>query len=306
MKDKGKFIRQNILPTLAALIWGTAFAAQSVCAQYIPPFVFNALRGIIAFVFLFAFCLIVDGRKKKNGTQTDKTDWKKLILGGLVCGGLLAIASNLQQAGIAGSSAGKAGFITALYMVLVPVFGLFLKKKPSVQVWAGVLLAVAGLYLLCINGEFILESSDIYLLCCAVVFALQLLSTEYFGRFVDGVKLSCAQFLVVAILSGLLSLLTETVSLQGIMECIWPLLYVAVFSSGVAYTLQILSLKGTDTTVVTLLLSLESVFAVLAGAVFLGDRLSLREYLGCVLMLGAVILAQIPVKSLFKSKINND
>ena len=298
-------IRQNVLPLLAALIWGTAFVAQSVSADHIEPFTFNAARSAIAFVTLLLVCAAFSAVRKRRGGEEEaapKGSRKDLILGGLCCGVLLTIASNLQQAGLSDTSAGKAGFITALYVVLVPVFGIFFRRRASLQVWISVAIAVLGLYLLCITGSFTIAASDLYVLLCALVFALHILCVDHFAGRVDGVKLSCAQFLVMAVLSGAGALLFETPDPAELMACLWPLLYVGVFSSGVAYTLQILAQKDSDPTVVSILLSLESVFSVLAGAVILGDRLSPREYAGCVLMFAAVLLAQIPIGKKAKSK----
>lgn len=293
-----KFVRQNIMPVLAAMIWGTAFVAQSVCAPYVPPFAFNAIRSFIAFVLLIFISMAFDNAARRGKIQPVSTDRKSLVIGGVCTGTLLAIASNLQQAGLADTSAGKAGFITALYVVLVPVLGIFLKRRASGQVWVSVAIAVCGLYLLCLRkGEgFHLQTSDLYILLCAFFFACQIMSIDYFGDHVSGVKLSCVQFLVAGVISAVLSSLFETVIWQNVIDHIWPILYVAVFSSCVAYTLQILSQKGSDPTIVTLLLSLESVFSVVAGALILHDRLTGREYIGCVLMFVAVVLAQIPIK----------
>jgi len=295
---KNRYVRQIVFPLLAALIWGTAFVAQSVCAGLIPPFIFNALRSFVAVVVLVPAAAIFDAVGKKRGEEKPKTDWKALALGGLCCGAVLAAAANLQQAGIADTTAGKAGFITAFYVVLVPVFGIFLRRRVSLRVWISVLLAAGGLWLLCIKaGEtFTLEVSDIFLILCAVCYAFQIYFIDYFVRKVDGVKLACAQFLVAGVISLILSGLFETVDWGNVLTCIWPLLYVGVMSSGVAYTLQILAQKDSNPTVVTLLFSLESVFSVLAGAVILGDRLTGREYLGCALMFAAVLLAQIQWK----------
>ena len=295
---KKSFLRQNVLPVLAAMIWGSAFVAQSVCAPYVPPFAFNAIRALIAFVLLLGVAALFDRAARRRGKAPAATDRRALLRGGLCTGVFLAIASNLQQAGLADTAAGKAGFITALYVVLVPVLGIFLKRRASGRVWISVLIAVAGLYLLCIRaGEGLhLQTSDGYILLCAFFFACQIMSIDHFGAHVDGVRLSCTQFLVAGLISAALSLLFETVDWSAVLRCIWPILYVAVFSSCVAYTFQILAQQGSDPTVVTLLLSLESVFSVLAGAIILHDRLSGREYLGCVLMLAAVLLAQLPGK----------
>jgi len=215
-------------------------------------------------------------------------------LGGICCGVLLAVASNFQQLGIAETSAGKTAFITALYIVIVPIFGLFLKKKVQINVWIGVAMAVAGLYCLCIKGDFSIAVSDLYVVICAVVFALHILVIDHFTNLVDGVKLSCAQFAVVFIISGIGALIVEKPAIEPIIDCILPVIYVGVFSSGVAYTLQIIAQKGANPAVVTLLLSLESVFGVVAGAIILKETMSVKEYIGCALMFTAVIFAQLP------------
>lgn len=291
-------IRQNVFPLIAALIWGTAFVAQSVSAEYIGAFTFNALRGAIAFLTLILVSRAFTAADKRRGTAPPvKTKTKDLIIGGLCCGTLLTVASNLQQMGLSYTTAGKAGFITALYVVLVPVFGIFLKKRAKLQVWAGVMLAVAGLYLLCIKEDFTVGSGDALVMLCAVVFALHILCIDHFVRKVEGVRLSCVQFLVVAIWSGILMFIFEDPRLDLIMKCIGPILYVGIFSSAIAYTLQILAQRGSDPTVVCILLSLESVFSVVAGVLILGDSMSAREYVGCVIMFAAVILAQLPSRA---------
>ncbi len=289
-------VRQNVLPVLAALIWGTAFVAQSIGADYVGPFTFNAARSIIAFFFLLGLCGVLRLLEKKRGQAARKTSWKDLAVGGLCCGTALAVAANLQQKGIETTTSGKAGFITALYIVLVPIAGLLLKKRVGKSVWVGVVLAVAGLYCLCITEEFSIASGDFYLLGCAVCFTVQIMSVDHFVQKVDGVELSCAQFFVASVISAAGMFLTETPTVEALQSCIWPILYVGIFSSGVAYTLQILAQKDSNPTVVTLLLSLESVFATVAGALIMHDRMTAREYFGCVLMLLAVVLAQLPEK----------
>ena len=288
-------IRQNVLPVLAAFIWGTAFVAQSVGADYVEPFTFNAARSVIAFLFLLILCLV--RRKIQKGIVESATkSWKDLAIGGTCCGVALTVATNLQQKGLETTTSGKAGFITALYIVIVPIISIFLKKKAPRTIWLSVILAVAGLYCLCITEEFTITSGDFYILLCAFCFSAHILVIDYFTQKVDGVELSCVQFLVVTVLSCVGMLATETPTLEALRMCVLPLLYVGIFSSGVAYTLQILAQKDSNPTVVSLLLSLESVFATLAGAVLLHDRMSGKEYLGCVLMLIAVILAQLPEK----------
>ena len=300
---KNSFVRQVLFPLAAAFIWGTAFVAQSICARHLPPFAVNALRSLIAVIVLLPVCRIFDGAKQRRGAAR-KTDFRRLAIGALVCGVFLAFGTNLQQAGLADTSAGKAGFITAFYVVLVPVFGIFLRKPVGARIWVSVVLVAVGLWLLCIKaGErFVLERSDSFLILCAVFYALQVLAVDRYAQEVDGIRLSIGQFLVAGIISAILSVCFERTgwSLDGLRQCVLPLLYIGVMSSGVGYTLQILSQQGGNATLVSLIFSLESVFSVLAGAVVLGDHLSGREYLGCGVMFAGVILAQIPLESLRK------
>ena len=294
---KKKLLKQNLMPLLAALIWGTAFVAQSVCADIVPPFAFNAIRSLIAAAVLLPVARAFDRAELRRGRTPAPSNRKHLWIGGVLCGVFLAAAANLQQAAMADTTAGKAGFITALYTVLVPVLGVFLRKRTPLKTWISVAIAVAGLWLLCFRAGTKLElrTADAYLLLCAFFFAVQIHVIDYFSDDVDGIRLSCVQFLTTGLISAALSAVFETVSWSGVLGCVWPILYCALFSSYIAYTLQILSLKDADEpTIPSLLFSLESVFSVLAGAVILGDRLSGREYLGCALMFAAVILAQLP------------
>ena len=290
-------MRQVVFPILAAFIWGTAFVAQDLCADSIGAFAFNATRYFIAVLALLVVILISDKVKKNKPTltaQEKKAANKQLWLGGLCCGAALAIASNFQQAGlVAGTDAGKAGFITALYVVLVPVFGLFFKRKVSLPTWIAVVLSVVALYLLCIKGDFSLAPGDLLVLVCAVCFAVHILVIDHFTAYCDGVKLSCLQFLFAGIISTICMFIFEDVDFAAILSCALPLLYVGIFSCGVGYTLQILAQKDSNPTVVTILLSLESVFAVIAGAIILKKQMTVREYIGCAIMFAAVILAQI-------------
>ena len=269
-------MRQVVFPILAAFIWGTAFVAQDLCADSIGAFAFNATRYFIAVLALLVVILISDKVKKNKPTLTAQE--KKAAnkqLGGLCCGAALAIASNFQQAGlVAGTDAGKAGFITALYVVLVPVFGLFFKRKVSLPTWIAVVLSVVALYLLCIKGDFSLAPGDLLVLVCAVCFAVHILVIDHFTAYCDGVKLSCLQFLFAGIISTICMFIFEDVDFAAILSCALPLLYVGVFSCGVGYTLQ-------------------SVFAVIAGAIILKQQMTVREYIGCAIMFAAVILAQI-------------
>ena len=290
-------IRQNVFPVLAAFIWGTAFVAQSVGADYVEPFTFNAARSGIAFLFLLVLCALLRRRRKQDFAGEAKavpSARRDLAIAGICCGAALTVASFPQQKGLETTTSGKAGFITALYIVIVPIVGVFMKKKAPRTIWISVAMAVAGLYCLCITEDFTITSGDFYILLCAFCFSAHILVIDYFTQRVDGVELSCVQFLVVTVLSCVGMLAAESPSLAALRVCLWPILYVGIFSSGVAYTLQILAQKDSNPTVVSLLLSLESVFATLAGAVLLHDRMSGKEYFGCVLMLAAVVLAQLP------------
>ena len=284
-------IRQVVFPILAALIWGTAFVAQDVCADTIGTFTFNAVRYFIAVLALLVLIAVLNATRKDRPQPTEaekRAGRKQLWLGGFCCG--------TAQAGIAaGTDAGKAGFLTALYVVLVPVFGLFFKRKVSLPVWVAVALSVVSLYLLCIKGSFRLAAGDLLVLVCAVCFAVHILVIDHFGATCDGVKLSCVQFLFAALWSAVCIPFFEHVDAAALLSCALPLLYVGVFSCGVGYTLQILAQKDSNPTVVTILLSLESVFAVIAGAIILHQSMTPREYLGCALMFLAVVLAQIPL-----------
>ena len=288
--QKKSFVRQNIFPVITALIWGTAFVAQSVSAERMEPFTFNALRSAVAFVALMVISRVFSKREKPSGTRRD------LVVGGIACGVLLFAASYLQQLGIGHTTAGKAGFITTLYVVLVPVFGAVLGRRAPLRVWISAVISALGLYFLCMSGSLTIERGDLYVMLCAIVFAFHILCIDRFAPKTDGIMLSCVQFLTMAVLSGVCAMVFESPDGGAIAQCALPILYVGIFSSGVGYTLQILAQRGSDPTVVTILLSLESVFSVLAGAVILGDRLTGREYFGCVLMFAAVILAQLPEK----------
>ncbi len=298
---KPNFLRHTIAPLLAAIIWGTAFAAQSISADYIQPMTFNALRGLIASITLFVVYIIYRKAAKKI-TPPAPFPWKKLLPGSILCGIFLALASNMQQLGIGGTSAGKAGFITALYIVIVPILSIFIGKKCPLKVWISVAIATLGLYFLCITDKFTISSGDFYVLLCAVLFSLHILIIDKYTQEVEGILLSLGQFIVVTIISGIGMIIFEKPSLSGIIHCILPVLYVGIFSSGVAYTLQIIAMRGANPTKISILLSLESVFSVIGGAILLSEKLTQREYLGCILMFSAVILSQLPSKTQKKEK----
>ena len=290
---------------LTAVVWGVAFVAQSVGMDYVGPFTFNCIRCLIGAVVLVPCIWFLDrwkqrldgascGREAAGAPGGASDGSHALLAGGVCCGLALFVASNLQQIGIQYTTVGKAGFITALYIVMVPVFGIFLKKRAGIRVWVSVALAVAGLYLLCITDRLALGKGDILVLLCAVVFAVHILVVDHFSAKTDGVRMSCIQFLVCGLLSGVCMLITEHPEMRLILQAWQPILYAGVFSCGVGYTLQIIGQKGTDPTVASLILSLESVVSVLAGWLLLGQRLSVRELGGCALMFAAILLAQMP------------
>ena len=293
-----KHSKNFILLFLTALIWGVAFVAQSVAMDYIGPYTFNAVRSLLGGIVLVP-CVFLFGQKKKSvkdevpskGTAIDRPG--NMITGGLLCGIMLFLSTTLQQVGIQYTTVAKAGFITALYIILVPILGIFLKKRVSFQIWISVLIAIIGLYLLCMKGSFHLGQGDFLMLVCSLCFALHILVIDHFTDKVGGVKLSCIQFFVCGLLSCILMFLFEKPAVSDILSAWLPIVYAGVFSSGVAYTLQIIGQKGTDPTIASLILSLESVVSVLAGWIILGQSLTPREILGCLLMFGAIILAQV-------------
>lgn len=294
-------MKNSLLLLLTAFIWGVAFVAQSVGGEAVGCFTFNGVRSLIGAIVLIPVIFFLDGQKKKElGEEKfleQKGDKKTLILGGICCGVMLCIASNFQQFGISFTTVGKAGFITAMYILIVPIFGLFMKKKVGAKVWIGVVLATIGLYMLCMTSEsFSLSKGDFLVLICALFFSLHILIIDYFSPRVDGVRMSCIQFFVCGVISTAIAFVTESPSLHSILSGWLPILYAGVLSCGVAYTLQIVGQKNMDPTVASLILSLESVFSVLAGWVILNQTLSGREILGCILMFLAIILAQLPEK----------
>ena len=291
-------VRTTLLPLLAAFIWGVAFVAQK--GNTTGPLAFNASRAIVAFLLLLVVILVMNKGDVRHVLREDtRENTRTLWLGGLCCGLALSFATFLQQYGLDGSTeAGKASFLTAMYIVLVPLLGIPLKRRASLSVWISVVIAVVGLYLLCVKEGTVIRPDDLVVLACSFVFAVHIMVIDHFAPKVNGIKLSCIQFLVVFVSSAVLSLVLEQPKLADIQASLVPILYLGIMSSGVAYTLQIVAQRNANPTVLTMLLSMESVFGVLAGAVVLGEVLSTREYLGCILMFAAVVLAQIPTEKL--------
>lgn len=287
---------------IAAILWGTTFVAQSEGMEYVGPLTYQATRSVLGGLFLIPIILFGDMMKKKKGTYIapTKNTKKKTLLVGVLCGIILTVAALLQQYGIAlGTTSDKAGFITALYIVLVPVYGLFLKKKAHPIVWVSVGVAVAGLYFLCIQGDLTVLPCDLVTLCCAAVFALHIVAIDNLAAPLDGVRISCIQFFTSAVISGIAMFIFEEPSMSAIMSGWVTIAYAGILSSGVAYTLQILGQQRTDPAVASILMSLESLFAVVGTIVFtalLGaPKLpTAREWIGCALMFAAIMLTQLP------------
>lgn len=293
---KNRYLRSVVAPVAAAAIWGLAFVAQSIGAGHVGAFTFTAARSAVAVVALGIVLAAVTLIRRKSGKyQKPSGGIGTLLLGGACCGTVLAIATNLQQMGLSGTDSGKASFITALYIVLVPIFGLFFHRRASLMTAISVAIATVGMYLLCVGNGFSVQGSDIYVIICAFCFAGHILVVDHFAPQVDGIALSLVQFAVMAIESGICMLIFEQPDLASLTACLPQIMYVGVLSSGVAYTLQIVAQQSTDPTMVSLLLSLESVFGAISGAIVLDERMSTREYVGCALMLCAVMLSQIPV-----------
>lgn len=292
---RSKSFLGNILLLITAIIWGSAFVAQSV-GNSIGPFTFQSLRSFIGGIVLLPYIFIKDRIEKKNGTYIKKNN-KILLKGGIICGIALCLASCFQQIGIGYTTVGKAGFITALYILIVPILGLFMKKNIKPKIWFCVAVAVAGLYLLCMNEKFILSKGDTLVFICAVLFSLHIIIIDKVAPVTDGVKLACIQFFVTGIISAIPMIIFEHPNISSIISVLIPILYAGALSSGVGYTLQIIGQKYTKPTVASMIMSLESVFAVIAAAVILKQFPTSRELIGCTLMFLAIIIAQLPEKS---------
>ena len=322
MKDKRML--GNLLLTLTAIIWGTAFVGQRVGMEKIEPLTFNAARmvlaavvvGTLAFVLWRRECATTDTLHTTEGVESAAKDIfpessavkKKNIpshtlLGGICCGTFLALASIFQQMGLVYTSAGKAGFITAMYMLLVPILNFVLfKKKNTWLVWLAVGIGVVGMYLLCMKEGLRLTHGDTLVCVCAFLFSGHILCCDHFARLGNPIRISAIQFATAAVISGIGAFLLETPTWDKVLSAEVPILYCGILSGGVGYTLQMTAQKFTDPTIASLLMSLESVFAVIAGAVLLQERMSARELAGCIVMFAAIILVQIPLPEKNKIK----
>ena len=297
-----KKMQSNLMLLLTAIIWGSAFVAQKA-GTVLEPFTYTGIRMLIGGLVLIPVIMIfakLDKTPDTRSLEQKKADEKMNLIGGLWCGIVLCIASNLQQFGMYfDTDAGKAGFITTLYVVIVPVLGLFLKRKVKPIVWGCIALAVFGFYLLTMAGSgagFTLATGDFFVLLCAFVFAIHIIVVDHFIEKCDGIKLSSIQFLTTGIISLILMAIFENPVMSDIIGCAGAILYCGVMSSGVAYTLQVLGQKHAEPATASLLLSLESVFAVISGAILLGESMSVRELSGCAVIFAAVIISQLPEK----------
>jgi len=276
---------------LAAMIWGCAFVAQSAAMDHIGPFTFNAVRSLLAVLFLLPLSILSQKQNRRSGVIYRRKDQ---LTGGILCGLALAFASGTQQLSLSmGTSAGKAGFLTAMYMLMVPIFSLFLGKKVRPVLWPCIAVAIGGMYLLCVSDSSI-AVGDLLALLCAVFYTFHILITDRYVQAADVITLSLTQFAVNMVVSGVIAVTTETITPAPILDAWLPLVYTGVLSSGVAFTLQAAGQKRTDPTLASMLMSLESVFAVLGGFVILGDKLTIREIIGCVLMFAAILAPQLP------------
>ncbi len=295
-------LKGSLILILAALIWGLAFVAQTAAADSVPPFCINALRCFVAAIALYLFFLVTNIKSKASFFPKEKSERKKYYIAAIVCGSLLAISVNFQQFGLAAypesaASEARAGFITALYVILVPIFSVFSGRKIKLFVWLGVLIATVGVYMLCftdkIGGIYI---GDILVFLCAISFSFHIMAIDKYVGITGGVKLSVMQFSVCGVISLILSLVSEnqTASISGILNAAPQILYLGIMSSGVAYTLQIVGQKFAEPAVASISMSLESVFAALGGWLISGNTLKGNEILGCALVFVAITVAQLP------------
>ncbi len=288
-----------------ALIWGVAFVAQSDGMNYVGPFTYNATRMLIGGCALMPVCAVFGaGRRKRTEAETEKANAKEAaplkttFIGGICCGVVLFVAGSLQQFGVKYTTVGKAGFITALYIIIVPLIQFVLYRRSSLKLWLCSACAIAGFYLLCINGDSGVSAGDLLVLACALFFAVHIMVIDRFNsKNANGLIMSCIQFFTAGIVSFVCMFIFEKPVFEDILAAWLPILYGGVMSSGVAYTMQILGQRYTEPTTATLIMSLESVFSALAGWVLLGQVLSIKELSGCALVFAAVVAAQIDIPS---------
>ncbi len=308
MQNTKNNLKGSLILCLTALIWGLAFVAQTDAAEKVPPFMFNCLRSLVGSAVLYIFIKARAGKTREKIIPANKTERKTVFAGAAVCGTMLAVSINLQQGGISVypdgvAASARAGFLTALYVILVPIISVFFGKKIHPVIWASVLTALAGVYLLCFTGDVgRIYLGDVLMLLCALAFSFHIITVDKYAGAVGGVRLSCLQFLFCGILSGAAALIFEfkTITAAGLYAALPQLLYLGIVSSGVGYTLQIIGQKYAEPSVASISMSLESVFAALGGWIIMGNSMSFKEISGCVVMFAAIVLAQTP--EMIKSK----
>ncbi len=287
-------MKGNLLLLLAAFIWGFGFISQTVAMDHVGPWTFNCVKYLIAGITLVFVIPVLD--RFRDTEEIKKQDSKVLIKGGIACGAVLAVASAFQQFGVMHTTVGKAGFITALYVIIVPLLAVVIGKKVRPLIWLCVIMSAAGLYFLSMQGSFRLSYGDLMVFMCAVSFAVHILVIDHFSPYTDGARLSCIQFFTAGLISLVPALVFEHPALSDIISAVLPFLYSGVISSGAGYTLQIIGQKNADPSIASMILSLESVFAAADGFVFLHQAVSLRELFGMILMFAAIIISQLPEK----------
>ena len=297
---QSKTARSNLMLVVTAFIWGLAFVAQRVGMDYVSPFTFNAARNLLGVIVLGALLPLIDKTRGEASYRYEggRFGGRMLLMGGIVCGVFLTLGSCLQQVGLQYTTVGEAGFLTAMYIILVPILGIFIRKKVPVTVWISVVLAVFGMYLLCMTGAagFGLNKGNILELLCALAYSFQILAVDYFSPKCDGVRLSLLQFSVCGMICLVIALIFETPSLSGILAAWIPIAYAGILSCAVGYTFQILAQKNTDPVIASLLMSLESVFSLIGGWVILHQKLTPTQLAGCGIMFAAIVLAQLRPK----------
>jgi len=288
-------LKSDAILLLTALIWGFAFVAQRAGMAYVEPFTFNGVRFALGSLSLVPLLLVQRGQGRRLGNTQPRRNTKTMVLGGALAGSVLFVAASLQQIGLVYTTAGKAGFITGLYVVIVPLLGLFLKHRPGFGTWIGAVLAAFGLYLLCVSEQFTIDPGDFLEILGAFFWAVHVLIIGWFSTRIAALQLAFMQFAICSILSLATAVLTETILLSGIGEAAIPIIYGGLFSVGVAYTLQVVGQRGAQPAHAAIILSLETVFAALGGWLILSETLSTRGLIGCALMFAAMLLSQSPL-----------
>lgn len=301
MKDKLKGI---LLLLITAFIWGSSFVAQKTGMDDIGPITFMCMRSLVGAVALLPVAAVYGKVSRKKGKQFIKG--KELIIGGCLCGVAYLLASLLQQFGLVTTTAGKSAFVTALYIVIAPIFGIFLGQKVLPKAWKCIAIAAVGMFLLCVSSTFSLSIGDLLTLICAIFFSIHIIVIDKYAPISNCVTLSCIQFLTSGVIAGILMFIFEKPSASALISAIIPILYVGILSNAVAYTLQMFGQKYLDVSSATLIMSLESVFAALSGWIILKETMTFVEITGCVLIAFSIVYAQIGQSPIEKSKISSD